>query len=124
MAAPAAAAQYTCTHVTKSTLMQAPLARPVFLPQETADIDIDANGRIAVRLHGQTLRATLRACEAGGTWNRACPYARSIAGDVISVFRQPKEGAALHAVWHRKGNRAQDIVENVVLRCLTRDAAQ
>ena len=128
LAAPAGAmapVTLECVHVTKSTLKQAPLVRPLFQPRDTAQITLRDDASADIRVAGQRVPASVRLCETGGTWSRACTQARALPGDVLSFYRPVTPGVPVFAIWGRKGARPDELVENVVLRCTaTHEASQ
>lgn len=106
-----------CTHVTKSTLAQAPLARPVFAPSDTALVSVADDGRVTLRVAGEVVMASLRVCPRGGG-GEACGDVRRTQGDVVSVYQDlATVTGPVFAIWGRKGARAQDLIENVIMRC-------
>ena len=128
LAAPAVASApvtLECVHVTKSTLKQAPLARPLFQPRDTAQVTLRDETHADIRVAGQIVPASIRVCETGGTWSRACAQARALPGDVLSFYRPITPDTPVFAIWGRKGLRSDELVENVVLRCTaTHEAGQ
>lgn len=108
----------TCTHVTKSTLKQAPLVRPLFEPQDTAKVSVLGASEAEIRLATTIVPAAIRTCPKGGTWTRHCPQARALDGDVLSFYEDVSAAQPpIFAIWGRKGVKKTDLVENVVLRC-------
>lgn len=105
-----------CTHVTKSTLMQTPLARPLFEPADAARVSVEEDGTISLRVRNQTVVARQRICPRGGA--TTCTDVRRTDGDVVSFYQDiTKAKGRVFAIWGRKGDRAQDLIENVVLQC-------
>lgn len=112
----------TCVHVTKSTLKQTPLMKPVFAPQDHAEISIAPDGSSEIKLGDQVVTASLRLCEKGGTWSAHCPQARALRGDVLSFYRDLSKHTKkpIFGIWGRKDTDQFDLVENVVLECFTK----
>ena len=114
-----ASVQAFCTHVTKSTLMQQPLAQPAFLPSDSASLDMTASGDAHLTVGREKLVVHARFCARSS--NSDCTPPRAIAGDVLTIYgtSDALQKSPMFAIWHRKGAKPEHLIENVVLRCCT-----
>ena len=107
-----AALMLTCTHITKSTLEQEPLARPFFATGDEATVEFGEDDALTVWVNQEPVAATLRLCPRG----TPCGDTRPIAGDVVTFYTGVIGGPRpLTGIWHRKGGKL--LIENVVMRC-------
>ncbi|MEM7438550.1 MAG: hypothetical protein AAF393_03055 [Pseudomonadota bacterium] len=110
--------------MTKSTLKQAPLARPVVEPGDQTQVALFDTGHGVIAVDGIDIPLTLRVCPKGGTWTTECPQARALKGDVLSLYVPLEEFAApATIIWGRKAADGHALVENVVLRCCEKGRA-
>lgn len=107
-----------CTHITKSTLKQSPLARPVVEPGDRTWVALFDTGHGVLATDGLDVPLALRVCPKGGTWSRDCPQARALSGDVLSLYTSVADlSAPATLIWGRKAPDGHELIENVVLRC-------